>query len=190
MEHSNRPIQRIAESKSAGSGKTAIPHLLPCRINHSGRVPGAGDHWKVQKGEGIYNLIADKESRCLTNHSTDGQRTAHFRGRRLLGSTVTLPAGYSGVVMSKPETSSTERPVSGSVFAAIEAADGMGEDDLPGPPETELVVAAEFDELVVWGHDVRPDGSSDPYIRGAVEWMQLAEKVSRALIFMFIFKCL
>ena len=36
---------------------------------------------------------------------------------------------------------------------------------------------AEFNEIMVWGHESLPDAEDDPYTRGIEEWIQLAEKV-------------
>lgn len=40
-----------------------------------------------------------------------------------------------------------------------------------------LDTKAEFDEMVIWGHESMADTSSDPYVRGIEEWMKVAEKV-------------
>ena len=37
---------------------------------------------------------------------------------------------------------------------------------------------ATFDSIVVWDHEVVPDESNDPYVKGLVEWMAIAEQVS------------
>lgn len=46
-------------------------------------------------------------------------------------------------------------------------------------PQGALQVQAEFDELVVWGHEAAVDGSADPYLRAAAEWIALAEQVGQ-----------
>lgn len=40
-----------------------------------------------------------------------------------------------------------------------------------------LETRAEFDEMLVWGHESIAEASSDPYVRGVDEWIQLAEQV-------------
>lgn len=40
-----------------------------------------------------------------------------------------------------------------------------------------LEAQAEFDKLVVWGHETTVDGAADPYVRAVEEWIVLAEKV-------------
>lgn len=55
-----------------------------------------------------------------------------------------------------------------------EVVDLEAEDEMPlGTLETK----AEFDEIVIWGHESVADTSSDPYVRGVEEWMKVAEKV-------------
>lgn len=51
------------------------------------------------------------------------------------------------------------------------------EDELPiGALETQ----AEFDEMVIWGHEAMADAASDPYARGVEEWVQLSSQVCEA----------
>lgn len=67
----------------------------------------------------------------------------------------------------------------------LEAADADG--GMPAA-QSSLVVQAEFDEMVLWGHDVAVDavdgeaGASDPYMRAVGEWVAVAERVSLILV--------
>lgn len=40
-----------------------------------------------------------------------------------------------------------------------------------------LRVTANFDEMVVWGHEAVADAAGDPYVRSIEEWLQVADKV-------------
>lgn len=40
---------------------------------------------------------------------------------------------------------------------------------------------AEFDEVMIWGHEVVVDATEDCYSRGVEEWIQFAESVSSSL---------
>ncbi|CAD0011120.1 unnamed protein product, partial [Aureobasidium pullulans] len=84
--------------------------------------------------------------------SSDGQtNTAYFRGRKLNGKTVNLPEGYR----DEEDASSSSTP------------------------ETKILQeVATFDKIVVWGHEVQPDGQEDVYVRGVSEWIGLATAVS------------
>jgi hypothetical protein len=57
---------------------------------------------------------------------------------------------------------------------------GIDEDEDEEEVADDIVVeeeSAEFDEIMVWGHESLPDAEDDPYIKGIQEWIQLAEKV-------------
>lgn len=95
---------------------------------------------------------------------------SHFRGRELHGKALKVPAGYRGVLVEKtdapkPETQRIDEP---------EVVDLEAEDELPlGALNTQ----AEFDALVIWGHESMAEAASDPYARGVEEWMQLSAQV-------------
>lgn len=95
---------------------------------------------------------------------------SYFRGRKLHGKALKVPAGYQGVVVDKkdapePQASRPDEP---------EVIDIDADDDVPvGALETK----AEFDEMMIWGHESMADAASDPYVRGVEEWMKVAEQV-------------
>ena len=45
-------------------------------------------------------------------------------------------------------------------------------------PVNILEEQATFDSIVVWDHEVVPDESNDPYVKGIEEWVAFAEQVS------------
>lgn len=53
------------------------PNILPCAIKHNGPVQASERYWNPEVDE-------------------NGKQTAYFRGRKLQGRTVKLPAGYQG----------------------------------------------------------------------------------------------
>ena len=53
------------------------PNILPCRIHHDGPVNASKRHWNPE--------VED-----------DNTRTSYFRGRKLRGREVKVPAGYRG----------------------------------------------------------------------------------------------
>ncbi|EAQ87175.1 hypothetical protein CHGG_03794 [Chaetomium globosum CBS 148.51] len=89
----------------------------------------------------------------------DGTKIAYFRGRKLQGKAVKLPEGYRG-----------------AVAATVERLEDHVIDIEVDMPEGSLQVQAEFDEMIVWGQEA-PVDASDPYLRGAEEWLALAEKI-------------
>lgn len=44
-------------------------------------------------------------------------------------------------------------------------------------------VKAEFDEMVIWGHESSADAASDPYVRSIEEWLAAAELVGVSVVF-------
>lgn len=101
-----------------------------------------------------------------------GKRISHFRGRELHGKALKVPEGYRGTIVEKkeapkPETRRLDQP---EEVIDLEAE----EEELPlGALEAQ----AEFDELVIWGHEAMADAASDPYARGVEEWIQFSEQV-------------
>lgn len=80
-----------------------------------------------------------------------------------------LPEGFRGVVaaVSVPEGASRHPEVAEIVDLEAEEPQGM------------LQADAEFDQMVVWSHEVAVDAAADPYMRGTEEWIALAGKVCR-----------
>ncbi|KAL2196735.1 ribonuclease H2 non-catalytic subunit-domain-containing protein [Corynascus similis CBS 632.67] len=148
----SQPMLRVEKSETpSGKSPKATPHLLPCRVHHNGPAEPAQSFWNPRVGE-------------------SGTRTAYFRGRKLQGTAVKLPDGYRGVVAV---TSAPEQPSRRSEEPEVVDLEQSE------PPHGSLQVQAEFDEMVVWGHEQPVDAAADPYLRGAAEWLTLAEKASR-----------
>lgn len=96
---------------------------------------------------------------------------AYFRGRHLHGTTLSLPSHYTGTVLhitEKDVPSSTDTTTGNN---SIEEEDEENENI-----ETKVAdKAAEFDEVVIWGHGGPVDESEDVYVRGMREWIGFAE---------------
>ncbi|KAK1700178.1 ribonuclease H2 non-catalytic subunit-domain-containing protein [Colletotrichum godetiae] len=138
----------ILSIQSNDSAKTkATVNLLPCRIHHNGPVGDANTYWNPTKSE-------------------DGKTVAYFRGRKLHGTTVNLPEQYRGVVMERSAKVETQQ---------LEGEDEEVEGDLVELGTMEA--KAEFDEMVIWGHEARAEEASDPYVRSIEEWLDVAESI-------------
>ncbi|KAK4449983.1 ribonuclease H2, subunit C [Podospora aff. communis PSN243] len=141
-------------SLTSGDPPKSTPNLLPCRINHNGSIePVDPSFWDPQAGD-------------------DGAKTVYFRGRKLHGKTVKLPDGYRGVVASAAPKAEEKQ----STFGDVEVVD-LVDDEQSRTPQGTMNVQAEFDEMVVWGHESTADSSGDPYVRGMEEWLTLAEQI-------------
>lgn len=139
----------LSVQRSATHAGKCTPNLLPCRIEHSGPVNAADRYWRAEKED-------------------DGTRTAYFRGRKLRGRNLQLPDGYRGAVVSN---TSKVLPQS----EAERETDADEEDDDQRIEVRIMEEVGEFDEVVVWEHEVAPDETEDPYSKGVSEWIAFAE---------------
>ncbi|KAI9851845.1 MAG: hypothetical protein M1838_002561 [Thelocarpon superellum] len=57
------------------------------------------------------------------------------------------------------------------------AADKDEAEQGPAQPTTILQEDATFDEIVVWGHEMMPEETSDPYVKGMTEWISFAAQM-------------
>ena len=80
-----------------------------------------------------------------------------------------IPEKYVGVILSSSEQKLPKE--------ALASAEGEPEDDDQPDDVGVLMEHAQFDEFMVWGHEVLPDEKQDPYIRAVSEWISLAEAV-------------
>ncbi|KAK0714796.1 ribonuclease H2, subunit C [Lasiosphaeris hirsuta] len=136
----------ILTLKSSDQTAKTTPHLLPCRVHHTGPVDPVEAFWEPKQGD-------------------DGTTTAYFRGRKLHGKSVKLPKDYRGVVAAPaPKGDEKEKAVD---FVDVDAESGK---------TASLNVQAEFDEMVIWGHEAVAD-TADPYVRGMEEWLALADQI-------------
>lgn len=105
----------------------------------------------------------------------DGTKLAYFRGRKLHGKSVKLPEQCRGVVVERRQDKE-QQP------AAEEPVVVVDDDEAEKEPVGTMQVTAEFDEMVIWGHETVADATGDPYIRSMEEWLQVAGQVSLAFV--------
>ncbi len=89
---------------------------------------------------------------------------------------MTLPAGYRGLVAT------TTTAASGATTEQDPDAPAVIDLEEPELPQGSLQAQAEFDQMVVWGHEASVDPAADPYLRGVEEWLGVAEKVGFFLL--------
>ena len=140
--------------RSQRASETCTPNLLPCQIRNEGPVNASRRYWAPQSDE-------------------NGTLEAYFRGRKLKGRELKVPAGYTGVVVreveeEKPQSRRNEEPLRGT-------GSEEEEEEIEKPRLVEK--AAEFEEIVVWGHDSVVD-DDDAFVKGIEEWIGFAEAVS------------
>ncbi len=90
-------LQRVSKSSD-----TCTTNILPCRIHHDGPAKVTKRYWSPQAEKGTLEGVNDISSTQYwgradqSNGSTDGTKSSHFRGRKLRGRVMKLPAGYEG----------------------------------------------------------------------------------------------
>lgn len=139
------------------SNRKLTPNILPCSIHHSGPIPTHKRYWGPSPPD------------------NNGARTTYFRGRKLRGRTVKVPEGYQGYVLEKTENVAPQKPQVPPQSHALEDEDGGDEEEPAGVKVMEQ--KGNFDEMVVWGHEVVPE-AEDEYVKGVGEWIAFAEAVS------------
>lgn len=185
----SKPILSLVDHTTSRDDKsttatTVTPHLLPCRIHHDGSVEPVQSFWDPRVDEGEKRWPSKQPylqgSNIYQIGIKDGKNTAYFRGRKLDGKSVKLPEGYRGVVAASAANAEVQprRPEEGE--------EEVIDLEREAQPETgKLQVQAEFDEMIIWGHEATADVSVDPYARGMEEWLALADQVCGILITLF-----
>jgi len=143
--------------------KKVTPNILPCTIKHNGPIHTAERYW----------------SPTTTAGAVDETSTAYFRGRKLQGRKIALPAGYTGAVLQKTDKLVMEKPERAAVRQEEDDEDMMeGAIALPEKIETRVMEQqSSFGEIMVWGHEAVPE-DGDMYVKALQEWIGFAAAVS------------
>jgi ribonuclease H2 subunit C len=83
-----------------------------------------------------------------------------------------IPQRYQGVLLA----STDEKLPAETTAAASEDADEDQDEEQPKDVGI-MEQSGQFNELMLWGHEVLPDDKNDPYICAIEEWLSLAEVV-------------
>ncbi|KAF7776323.1 hypothetical protein Agabi119p4_4716 [Agaricus bisporus var. burnettii] len=146
------------------------PDLMPFHIEYNGPAPVS----VYMKVEGIDRGVRKPDSEDVdmengaegpVREEREGMDEAEryvstFRGRRIHGLDVPLPAGYSGLVLRGGGTKKKK-----------------GKEEKAEEREGELTTSGMFSVMRVWGVDVEVDGGRDEYIRGLEEWTSLVDEI-------------
>ncbi|EGU85199.1 hypothetical protein FOXB_04314 [Fusarium oxysporum f. sp. conglutinans Fo5176] len=143
----SQPILSLAPDENKSK---AVANLLPCRIHHDGPIDPASTFW-------------------TPTTTDDGTKLAYFRGRKLQGKVVKIPEQCRGVVVER----APEKDPKSANEDVLEDLDADQEPEQIGS----MKITAEFDEMVVWGHETVADASADPYVRSMGEWLQMADRI-------------
>lgn len=94
--------------------------------------------------------------------------TAHLRGRKLHGKTLKIPLEYRGILVQKEDGPTTKE---------VDNVEDGQQETPNGAQEDKLEAVGEFQDLVIWGHESVADTTSDHYVRGIGEWIEVSRKV-------------
>ncbi|KAI3455835.1 hypothetical protein Pfo_012498 [Paulownia fortunei] len=132
----------LCRDNSAAVDLTGKVHQLPCRIKYDG--PTSVSHYFKPKPTGM---------------EVDGLRVeeAYFRGRKLHGTTIAVPQGYSGFILGKKNPDKETNTTNSDCW------------------ETK----ATFQNVTVWNHDAMPS-KNDAFLR-AFHWFTAANALHRAV---------
>jgi hypothetical protein len=196
-----KPLLLAPAPPSSSPSRAATAHLLPCRIHHDGPVALPPRLWQpegltpsppsssdaaasepdARQGEGA--AAADANGGAEKTAPPPPPPVVHFRGRRLLGAEVRVPAGYRGAALRVVADGGLASSAADGAGALCAPAGGDGEDHDDGDDEDAIPTGAteqvaEFERMVVWRHDVVADRADDRYVRGVEEWIGFATAVS------------
>ena len=224
-------IQLVAPEK--GSLPERPLNLMPFNIKHTGTAP-VSTYFRPKpppiQGDPTVNVASGSQEATsqlstvtdTTNPAESGTipvttldatpkedpLVAAFRGRTIRGTRISVPDGYTGVVLVGADANKTKQasppPLprghrasrrSGRVIHVDDDdepqdvdMDGTGEDvDADGQGEEEeaptrtLTLASTFSSFVVWNPDIPVDEGRDEYIRSLNEWIKLSAMVSHAI---------
>ncbi|CAI6087779.1 unnamed protein product [Clonostachys chloroleuca] len=146
----SQPMLEIENLTKSGEVKSTA-HLLPCRVHHDGSIGPIDSFWTPTDTE-------------------EGKKEAYFRGRKLHAKAVPLPSQFIGIVAERQ--AAVPQPT--DPYAPI---DLEKEDDDDAPPVDKMKALAEFDEIMVWGHENVTNAADDTYVRSLEEWVEASERI-------------
>lgn len=133
-----------------------VPHLLPCHIKYSGPAP-------------VSEFF--KPTRIPSDPSLS---EAYFRGRKVIGTEVQVPAKYRGMIYDSSAKPPSTRRVRANDDDGIERA---MESDEEVEEVAEWMEITRFQKLMVYGNGEKVDEERNAVVKGLSEWIQLANVI-------------
>lgn len=111
----------------------------------------------------------------------------YFRGRRLQGRQIKLPAGFGGTLVTARYVQESSPGANVAIVSENPDLDSVLLEDpektskrLSESGETEnittMIGEESFDSICVWDHEMLPE-KQDCFIRGIEEWVEIADKI-------------
>lgn len=212
--------QLVAPEK--GSLSECTPNLMPFNIKYTGTAPvstyfrpkpapaqadpPSGIVDGNQEGTSQLSTITDPVATLDPAPCREEPLIAAFRGRTIRGTKVSVPDGYSGVVLVGTDANKTKQrtpspPPSGRRTSRrsrrvihvddddkprdvdmddVEESAGADVLEEEEAPARTLTLASVFSSFVVWNPDIPVDEGRDEYVRSLNEWTKLSALVSKA----------
>ncbi|KZV65044.1 hypothetical protein PENSPDRAFT_756836 [Peniophora sp. CONT] len=197
--------QTLSIASTSSIPQARAPHLMPFHVAHTGPAPvnayfrpraaisGTPGAPSVAVSPEDNSAVAEEKSQAETpsiatsgNPAQPSRQTATFRGRALHSLPVTLPEGYTGVILrggaatapSKPKPASRSRSRRRTADEDVE----MKQNGLNGDESgngTALNATGRFDSITLWHPDIPADDGRDEYVRSLREWVALAAEVHK-----------
>lgn len=219
-------IQLIVPEK--GSISQPTPNLMPFNIKYTGAAP-VSTYFRPKhpptQGDPLINVVGEsQEGTSQLSTATDAPNpagpstspvttiaamskeeplVATFRGRAIRGTAISVPHGYTGVVLVGADIDKAKQPPpspsllgrrpsrrSGRVIhvdeddepqdVEMDCVDEGAEQEEESPTRT-LTLTSVFSSFTVWNPDIAVDEGRDEYIRSLTEWTKLSAMVRHAL---------
>jgi len=199
----------IQTSSSSSSSKQYTANVLPCRIKYTGPTDASPHLWDPQTTTVTTTNSDDtsiKDDRdqdqsakqhvnndTQTNNDQESSITTHisyFRGRRLLGTHVHLPEGYTGHILTPSKSTTTTTTAATTALSQKQkqaaarhlygdedddedeqATENESEDEEKAMDVTNWESLAQFQDVMLWNHEVPVEVANDGIIRGIQEWI-------------------
>lgn len=212
-----------------GSIPQREPNLMPFNIKYTGTAPvstyfrpkpppvqgdlpinAAGESQEgtsqLSTATDAQNSLESDTSPVTTTHAVSKEEplVAAFRGRTVRGTRISVPHGYTGVVLVGADANKTKQPpssppppgrrpsrYSGRVIHVdeddepldvdMDEVDADDQEEEEESPTRTLTLTSVFSSFVVWNPDIAVDSGRDEYIRSLNEWTKLSAMVCRPL---------
>lgn len=202
--------QTMISIQTSSSPKQYTANILPCRIKYTGSVNASPHLWNPQTAqvstdssntntndnqdhettpETAGNNTASTTVTDTEQKSTTTTHTSHFRGRRLIGTSIQLPDGYKGHILtpSKPSTTTTtsssaallqKQKQAGARYMygdedddEDQAVEDEDEEEEEAIDVTNWESSAQFNDIMLWNHEAPVEIANDGIARGIQEWI-------------------
>ncbi|KAK6356239.1 hypothetical protein TWF718_000611 [Orbilia javanica] len=150
------------KGSSSSSAAEAKANILPCRIKYTGPASSSRQLW-------------NPTSQTATDPNSAETHTSYFRGRKLVGTKLVVPAGYQGRVLVSADSADASLQSTGNQKRETRYEDDDQDDEADIEKSAQWRTESSFSEIMVWGHEIAVDQTQDGVVRGIEEWAGMAQ---------------